>query len=140
MAPGSGCSGCEGEMKTVFQDDQNGCWIASVAMLSGKSYSAIKSRFEFRGEVTGRSAQPLVALLGELGSQCDQKSTKIANVGALRFLDCDALVYFRNVDEDGDELGGHWMVWDYRENAIRDPEGWAADTTLKIKNFLRIKR
>ena len=109
-------------------------------MLSGKGYSAIKSRFEFRGEVTVRSAKPLVTLLGELGVQCDQKSTKIADVGALRFLDCDASVYFRNVDEDGDELGGHWMVRDHRENAIRDPGGWAADTTLKIKNFRRVKR
>lgn len=127
-------------MKTVYQEDANGCWIACASMLSGVSYNSIKSRFKFRAEVTGRSAKPLINLLRDLGVDCDEKSTKISSVGALRELDCNALVYFRNVDEDGEEAGGHWMVWDWRQQAVRDPEGWQSGTTFRIKNYRRAAR
>ena len=128
------------KMNTVFQGDKNGCWIACASMLSGVSYEEIKAQHNFQGEVTGRSAKPLTTLLTKLGVDCDEKSTKISSVGALKNLDCDALVYFKNVDEDGDETSGHWMVWDYRQQAIRDPEGWQAGTTFRIKNFRKAKR
>lgn len=127
-------------MKTVYQEDANGCWIACASMLSGVSYDAIKSRYKFQDKVTGRAAKPLTSLLRDLGVDCEEKSTKISSLGALRKLDSDALVYLKAVDEEGDEAGGHWMVWDRKQQAIRDPEGWKAGTTLRIKNFRRAKR
>ena len=126
-------------MKTVYQDDQNGCWIACASMLSGVPYDELKERFTFRDEVTGRSAKPLVTLLEELGVDCEEKSTKVSNAEALRNVNSDALVYFKNIDEDGEESGGHWMVWDHKQQAIRDPEGWKSGTTFRIKNFRKIK-
>lgn len=126
-------------MKTVFQKDANGCWIACASMLSGVSYDDIRARFNFRGEVTGRSAKPLVDLLNDLGVECDEKSTKISGASGLKELNFSALVYFKNVDDDGDETGGHWMVWDHKEQAIRDPEGWQAGTTFRIKNYRKAK-
>ena len=127
-------------MKTVYQKDVNGCWIACASMLSGVSYDDIKSRFKFQKKVTGRSAKPLISLLKYLDIDCDAKSTKVSSLGALKELDCNALVYFKNVDEDGDESGGHWMVWDCRQQAVRDPEGWQAGTTFRLKNYRRAKR
>ncbi len=127
-------------MRTVYQEDTNGCWIACAAMLSGKTYQRIRSRFDFRDEVTGRSATPLTTLLDELGIDVEKKSTKVEEVGALRELKCDALIYFKNLDQKGKEGRGHWMVWDHREKVIRDPEGWSANTRFKIKCFRRVKR
>lgn len=126
-------------MKTIYQQDTNGCWIACASMLSGVPYSDIKAQFKFQGEVTGRSAKPLVDHLSDLGVKCDHKSTKISDAGGLKELKFDALVYFKNVDEDGDEAGGHWMVWDHKEQVIRDPEGWQAGTTFRIKNYRKVK-
>ena len=109
-------------------------------MLSNVKYDTIKKRFKFREEVTGRSARPLVKLLKSLGFDCDEKSTKISKIGALKDLDCDALVYFKNVRVDSKEEGGHWMVWDHKQKSIRDPEGWQSGTTFKIKNFRRVQK
>jgi hypothetical protein len=126
-------------MKNVFQQDDNGCWLACASMLTGVSYDELKTQFNFRGEVTGRAAGPLIDLLERNGLECERTSTKISKIGALQALERDALVYFKNVDDDGDEDGGHWMVWDSREQVIRDPEGWKSGTTFRIKNFRRVK-
>ena len=75
-------------------------------MLSGVSYEKIKARYKFQGKVTGRSAKPPVSLLQDLGVKCDEKSTKIADAGALKNLHCDALVYFKTVAKTGEEGGG----------------------------------
>lgn len=122
-------------METVYQKDANGCWIACVSMLTGVDYDNIRSRFRFQGAVTGRAAGPVVQLFDELGFQCDEKSTKLSKVRALRELKENAIVYTKNLDEDGDEVSGHWMVWDADGQVLRDPEGWAADRRRIIKNF-----
>lgn len=51
----------------------------------------------------------------------------------------NALVYTKNLEEEGEEGSGHWMVWDAKLKVLRDPEGWAADRRRLIKNFRIVK-
>ena len=127
------------KMRQVYQNDDNGCWIACVSMLTGEPYRKIRDRYKFHGDVTGRSAGPIVELLHDLGFSCDKQSTKLSKIGSLKVLDENALVYTKNLDEDGDETGGHWMVWDSKLKVLRDPEGWSADRRRTIKNFRVVK-
>ena len=122
-------------MEQVFQQDDEGCWIACVSMLTGVSYKEIKGRFQFQDDVTGRSAGPIVQLLNELGYECESKSTTLKKAKALRKLRANALVYMKNIGPDGCERGGHWTVWDKDEGVLRDPDGFGSTRRRVLKSF-----
>ena len=104
-------------------------------MLTGVDYDEIRDRFRFQGNVTGRSARPIVELLGELGYDCESKSKTLKKAKALKKLTADALVYMKIIGPDGCERGGHWTVWDKNECVLRDPDGLGPARRRILKNY-----
>ena len=137
------------KMKTVYQDDPCGCWLAAASMLTGISYKKLKTEFfSSQDEVSGRSAGPLKNLLKTHGVEVDETSTRLSASRSLQSLRRDALVYAKAHFREGTpvklRLGkkppGHWMVWDASEQVLRDPAGYDGQLTVELRNFREVKR
>ncbi|KPF89966.1 hypothetical protein IP81_16215 [Novosphingobium sp. AAP83] len=115
-------------------------------MLTGQQYEELKSKFSFRGEVTGRSAKPLLELLSANGVTVDLKSTKISETTPLQNLEHDALVYAKVYFKDGkknrfrivEKPPGHWMIWDSEEKVLRDPAGFDGEMLVEIRSYRKV--
>ena len=120
-------------MKSVFQEDEYGCGIACIAMLTGTTYQKAK-------EVCGNSyipgdgieEGPILELIKAQGLRIVRKGriTKklpVTDLALHALLWCQQLpskgtiVRARNVHARNVNVHDHWAVWDADAAVVRDP-------------------
>lgn len=99
-------------MKRVAQLDKLGCWIACVAMASGKPYREVRGR---ASSVTYASSKKIKDCLKMHGVKAAQRFRPLRSK-SYRTLQCVAVLKV-NLRADGN---WHWVMWDGEK--ILDPE------------------
>jgi hypothetical protein len=113
-------------MKSIFQEDEFGCGIACVAMLSGITYSQAKKRCGDRYRPgNGIENQQMLEILHEVGLKVIQRGRLSAN-SPVTDLTHNALLWGAQLPSRGkivrdENTWNHWLVWDARARVVRDP-------------------
>jgi hypothetical protein len=120
-------------METVEQEDENGCGVAAVAMLTGVTYSEARDVIYPNGRSKLTRTKDLHAALIKLG----RKPLSERRIG-FRFktpddLDVDALIFVK-MGKKG-KGNGHWIVWDNAARELRDPD---EPRPYQVKGYLPV--
>ena len=113
-------------MDSIFQEDEYGCGTACVAMLFQVSYAeAAQICDDVYWKGYGIDKKPMINLLKQLGFRIEGEG-RIGPKTPLISLTNDALLVGSLLPTRGsikarENTYSHWMVWDSKEKAIRDP-------------------
>lgn len=107
-------------MRTIKQEDDNGCGVAAVAMLAGVTYGEARAIIYPTGRSRLTKTKDLHKALRKLGRK-PQSDRRIAfGAKTLGELDGDAMVFVK-MGKRG-KGNGHWVVWDHAARKVRDPD------------------
>ena len=113
-------------MRLVKQNDDDGCGLACVAMVTGTSYGAVRRTYRevFRkkrtDEVGTTSLSKLKKIMRRHDIAIDGRMKRFAGRKPDELdLGFDALLKV-NPRLDGDEW--HWVLWDHRRHRVLDPK------------------
>jgi hypothetical protein len=119
-------------MKSIKQKHDDDCGIACIAMLSRKTYGAVRTEmFPFR-----TPENTVKKWLGEFGVRTASKFQDL-NGRHYSELEFDALLAV-NYRKEGLDLYWHWVVWDAKKGKIRDPNRPSGGGRYRAERFLRI--
>lgn len=123
-------------MKTVRQQDDNGCGVACVAMLAGITYGEARKQVYLSGRSRLTKTKDLLIALRKLGRQPVTDRRQPFGSKTETDLEHDALVFVELTDEDGDQFK-HWMVWDAESRNLRD--SYRPKCSHKLRGYVLIK-
>lgn len=107
-------------MRTIRQEDENGCGVACVAMLAGVTYSEARTIVYPNGRAKLTNTKILRAALLQLGRKPLSETRISLRSKTLDDLDRDALIFVK-MGKKG-KGNGHWIVWDNAARKERDPD------------------
>ena len=116
-------------MKTVYQDpEEPECGAACVAMLASIPISEAKEALYGKGSNARRVGRKrIIEALRSFGIKTvSTNATVISSKNRLRDVKGKALVYGESLNTTSIPLSSskHWLVWDGKEQALRDPMGF----------------
>ena len=124
-------------MKTVIQEDNNGCGLACVAMLAGEAYSTIKTRYvnyiqkKYGGRSEAIGFDDIKMFLRDYNIKIsNQKNFDDWNDIVVQRKNEALLVAINGKDLPSGDDFWHWVIYDGENNLVRDPNN-------KVKNHER---
>lgn len=120
-------------MKTIEQQDENGCGVAAVAMLTGVSYDEARAVIYPSGRSRLTKTKDLHAALIELGRIPLSERRIGFTSNTPEDLDGDALIFVK-MGKKG-KGNGHWIVWDHAARTLRDPD---KPRPFRVKGYLPV--
>jgi hypothetical protein len=110
------------QLTTRYQEKENDCGAAAVAMLCGVSYERAAKEV-FHDREPGRTASGrLLDAIRKFGGSPLTAECKARAETDLTELEHDALLKCQMLD--GEKSYTHWAVWDSEGQTIRDPYGY----------------
>lgn len=110
-------------MKLVQEEDETGCGMACVAMLSGTDYfTSCRSFFRTksgRGKLT--STKDVRVALRRAGLSSGHRLTRFKKGETCAAMKTDAVLHVRPYRRRKAKIG-HWVVWDSKNRKILDPK------------------
>ena len=103
-------------MRRVKQLDEDGCGLACVAMLTARTYPAVRK--DFPDKINGTHLRDLRAIMRHYGVKCGERLIPL-RTRKPSDLPFDALIKI-NPRVGGKEW--HWVIWDQRRRRILDPK------------------
>lgn len=104
-------------LNLVHQETNTGCGIASLAMISGKSYHEMV-KFLKKDKDSDHSTT-IISLAKALQKLKIRFEVTLFNGYGL--LDCDCLILKHITDDEKADYQGHVVVWDSKRKKILDP-------------------
>lgn len=106
----------------VQQEDDEGCGVACVAMLTGNPYKVVKDVVFPDGEVKGMTTGDVRVALALFGRRSAPRLRRLGNGRSYKDLSFNAIL---RVGKTKANPGGHWVVWNgdgpKRERRFLDP-------------------
>lgn len=119
-------------MRRVFQNGEEECGTACVAMLAGVTLSEARERFPTRCQTEGATIAELRAAALSFGVETDGRRP-ILNRDVEAF-DFDAVL---RGTLDGE---AHWCVWDAKQRKRLDPYKGAEEYKWVCRSYLKVTR
>jgi len=120
-------------MRRVQQLDDDGCGLACVAMVTGKTYPSI--RRDYPDGVDGTHLRHLRRLLRKHRAGCGDRMIPL-RTRQPSDLPFDAIIKI-NPRQDGKEW--HWVIWDHRRRRILDPKN-PPYKRLRYVSYVRVRQ
>jgi hypothetical protein len=130
-------------MKGIFQNEEHGCGVACVAMLSSISYAkARRICGDAYDPSDGICEKPMLHILERQGFRIVSRG-RITLAKPVTSLKRDALLWGHllpsraTIDRDVN-VCNHWALWDYDAQAIRDP--YRYKKPMRLTKFFEVAR
>jgi ABC-type bacteriocin/lantibiotic exporter with double-glycine peptidase domain len=122
-------------MKTIKQEDANGCGVACVAMLTGVEYDEAREVIYPTGRSRLTNTKDLRTALKKLGRKPMSERRQPFGPKTPEDLTTNTLIFVK-MGKKG-KGNGHWVVWDAEAKKIRDPD--PSKRLYKIKGYLAVE-
>ena len=106
-------------MKRVLQEDENGCGMACVAMLTGRDYPTACRKFFGKRRGTYTDTKHLRHALGLAGISSGDRLVRLKVGETCALIKTDAILKVRPRNRKTGSW--HWVVWDAKRRIALDP-------------------
>ena len=106
-------------MKSVLQDDDHGCGMACVAMVTGLDYGTVCRKLFGKSRGSYTNTADLKRALKLAGIRCGDRLIRLKSSETSADIKTDAIFKIR--PQNRKTGSWHWVVWDAKKGVFRDP-------------------